>query len=702
VDILNAPTVIDGDQGWEKFDAKSNPELLQPGTLQRSTNLRLDRGIATVRKGAFRRGDLITGRDVLTLDFNLAPDINVSSIVRSASVATVTVSSPHGMSVGTIVNLRDTGIAAYNGDFFVTSVPSSTSFTFTVTGAPGNVGAVGVMNAGPVLGTGPLEDPIRTAARYVNAAAAGKPEYIILASKFRSYHYREGVVQIPIIEYPAGETVDETDDVSLVQANDRMYLLRSPVEEGLFAPFTVTSITRDGMVATATAVGHYMQVGNRVRIIGTAQAAYNQEFDITSITPDTFTFNVSFDPVTPATPDNSVITAQRVKPPMYWDGVSPVWTVTPGGSNPAGATFSRMPGNSAIAVYFNNQFGIARSNDEWWLSDIFDPDTYDPFTKSFRTGAGGNDYIVAAHVFADRDLLVFCRYSIWRIHIELDSTGTSIDTAASYIAIVTTEVGCRARNSVAMVRNYIYFLSDSGVYRIDPNFTEQRLTEQTLLLSYPIEPILTDLNLDEADKASASFQDNRYWLLIQRNGDGGSANTLLSFFLLNDGWESVDAFTGLDGVQLVKALYNNKERLFCASEGAGVLFLLNEKKDGDDPADSDLPIVEITGTGLARRYICGDSFNPKRFVRFKSLVNLAANGSAAATAFYLNPETTQPLSTTIATTAEDYALKLPLRNRAHAVDMQMALTKPDSEWRNCAVEATTSGQPPDTRSRTQN
>jgi hypothetical protein len=132
-----------------------------------------------------------------------------------------------------------------------------------------------------------------------------------------------------------------------------------------------------------------------------------------------------------------------------------------------------------------------------------------------------------------------------------------------------------------------------------------------------------------------------------------------------------------------------------------VLFLLNEKTDGDDPADSDLPIIEVNGTGLARRYICNDSFNPKRFVRFKSMVNLAANGSATATAIYLNPESTQPLATTLATMAEDYALKLPLRYRAHAVDMQMALTKPNSEWRNCAVEATTSGQPPDTRSRTQ-
>lgn len=697
----NSPTVIDGDQGWSKFDAKSNPELLQPGTLQLATNLRLDRGIAKVRRGAYRRGDLITGDDVLTLDFPLAADINVSSIVRAGTTATVTVASPHGLAIGDITNLRDTGIAAYNGDFFVLTVPTTTSFTMSVIGAPGNIGAVGVMNAGPVLGTGPLEDPIRAAGRYVNAAAAGKPEYIILASKFRSYHYREGIPIVPVIEYPAGETVDATDDVSLVQANDRMYLLRAPIEEGLFAPFTITALVQSGGIATATAVGHYMQVDYRVRIVGTGQAAYNQEFDITSITADTFTFNVSFDPVSPATAANSVITAQRVKPPMYWDGVSPVWVVTPGGSNPAGATFSRMPGNSAIAVYFNNQFGIARSNDEWWLSDIFDPDTYDPFTKSFRTGAGGNDYIVAAHVFADRDLLVFCRYSIWRIHIQLDETGVSIDTALSYIAIVTTEVGCRARNSVAMVRNYIYFLSDSGVYRIDPNFTEQRLTEQTLLLSFPIEPILTDLNLDAADKASGMFQDNRYWLMIERNGDGGSMNTLLSFFLLNDGWESVDAFTGLDGVQLVKALYNNKERLFCASEGAGVLFLLNELTTGDDSADSDDPILEVTGTGLARRYICGDSFNPKRFVRFKSMVNLAAGGTATATAFYLNPETTQALATTIATGAEDYALKLPLRNMAHAVDMQMQLTKPDSEWRNCAVEATTSGQPPDTRTRTQ-
>lgn len=696
--IENDPEVRDGDAGFLRLNARNNPELLAAGDLQVSENLRLDRGVAIVRKGARSRGKNITGSPVLTLPFDLAPDIAVVSITRAGSTATVTTSTVHGLTAGRVVNLRDTGRAAYDADFFALTIPTTTSFTIHVAGAPVNVIGAGIVNAGPVLGTGPIADPVRAAERYVNALSAGKPEYLILAAGPRTYHYQEGSPAVLIVEFPAGETLDESDEVAMIQALDRMYLLRAPQEAGEFAPFTVTEITRVGNLATARASGHWIQVGNRVRIGQAGQQAYNQEFDVTATTPDTFSFTVLHEPTTPATAVGPHITAQRVKPPMYWDGVTSTWQKAPGGSHPAGATYSRMPGNCVIAIYgTNNSLGIARSKDEWWKSGILDLDTYDEFGRSFRTGAGGNDYIVAAQPFADGDELVLCRYSIYRAHLELTADGAGFDPATSYCILLTDEIGCRARDSVATVRTDIYFLADSGVYRIDPNFTKQRLVALSSLLSDPVRPITERIVWDAADAASGVFFNSRYYLLVQRD-DQTAPNMLLVYSTLNDAWESVDLFEGLDGVALVTARYNGRERLFCAG-GPNVLTLLEDRDDGDEIAGEILPVAGIART---RRYTMGSATDMKRFLRVKAPARLAAGATYACRAILQDPESTNTVGADAALAGQkDVVEKFPIRRSAHSVEIETEIIGPGSELRGVVVEAASPSAPPEQRTRSQ-
>jgi len=693
---VNAEIEQMGDGGFARLNARNNPDLLAAGELQVSENLRLDRGVARTRLGARRRGDLIAGAPVLTLDFTLGADIPLVSVVRAGSLATVTTSAPHGAELSDVVNLSGTGIAAYDDDFYVTGVLSTTRLTVVVVGAPGNSGAVGNLRLDPLLGTGPLTTPLRAAGRFVNAFVAGRPEYVVLAAEEFALAYQDADPVTLQVAYPAGETVDSDDDVTLLQAANRMYLLRAPVESGVWASFAIEGITRVGTTARVSAPGHWLVVGNRVRISGALEAGWNHEFDVTGVTPSAFSFEVAGAPTSPAGVYAARLEALRVKPPLYWDGVAPAFVRTVTGSHPLGPTYARMPGSSAVAVYFNNMLGVARSADEWWLSDVLDPDTFDPFSKSFRTGGGGADYIVAGHAFADRDLIVFCRYSVWRVRAVLDASGTELNASASFVALVTSEIGCCARRSVATVRNFVYFLSDAGVYRIDPNFTEQRLTEQTLLLSDPVKPITDRIDWTAAAGACGVFHDARYWLLVSlvpgadiawpvtayqtggtvadaeerycgihydtavefagpesdpvtfsaptagsygslevvaydRRGvrvwsrhtavaDGATAelvvspsefvryspcenatpgeawcgcpdldvparvNTILVYSLLNEGWESLDIYGALDGVDLVVARSANRERLFCASANVGLIYLLEDRADGDDAA----------------------------------------------------------------------------------------------------------------------
>jgi len=65
-----------------------------------------------------------------------ADPFSVTSLTRSGSVATVTTSLAHDLTVGINALVSGAVQIEYNGNFTVVSVPTSTSFTYTVTGTP--------------------------------------------------------------------------------------------------------------------------------------------------------------------------------------------------------------------------------------------------------------------------------------------------------------------------------------------------------------------------------------------------------------------------------------------------------------------------------------------------------------------------------------------------------------------------------------
>ena len=69
--------------GFLGYSSRMNPVSLQPGMLQLSENMRLDRGVAVTRKGAKRlASDISVSGTPLSLDFILSPAPN-EPIVRS-------------------------------------------------------------------------------------------------------------------------------------------------------------------------------------------------------------------------------------------------------------------------------------------------------------------------------------------------------------------------------------------------------------------------------------------------------------------------------------------------------------------------------------------------------------------------------------------------------------------------------------------
>lgn len=70
------------------------------------------------------------------VDNNDSYTMSVSSITRSGSTATVTTTVAHTLSAGDVVTISGAGQSEYNKSLIVATVPTDTTFTYSVSGTP--------------------------------------------------------------------------------------------------------------------------------------------------------------------------------------------------------------------------------------------------------------------------------------------------------------------------------------------------------------------------------------------------------------------------------------------------------------------------------------------------------------------------------------------------------------------------------------
>jgi hypothetical protein len=660
---LESPVLRDGDAGFIGYASRVNPVALPPSVLQISENMRLDRGVAVTRKGAKRLADDISpGQEPLTVPFvlNPAPD---EPIVRSV----------------------------YSGGIFASAIMLS----------PDEVNSMEVVVlAGPDRAFTYLTDDTL---KFSAAWAAG-----VLAvdgnDNLVTENDEEFIVSLLPSEltYPTGntdETVEPTDTVNMIQAFDRLYLFREAdtSQPGWETKYTNGSgITVSGTTATVHVPGHDYAVDNRVRIEGSAASAAfdGHEYDITAVATDTFEIAVP----SGVTPDASAnIRVRRVKPPLYWSGEPTTDFVRADAGIPDVGISYRTLRSAPWASYINNRLIVPDGKQNVMISDILDPDVFDPFFQSFRVGVGGNDKVVAVHPWVEGAFLVFCRKSIWLAQVNqfasTDGSGFSIDTPISKLELLTDEIGCSARRSIATAGQFIYFLSDSGVYRLDSRL-DLKLRGQTLPLSDPIADQLQDLNADLVEDSVGLYFDNRYFIAVPLAG----AETLNGVFIynqLNEQWETRDIY-GFGVRNFLVADINNRRRLLISNR-AGKLMLLDEIEAGDQSPDAQADVVTpVPGRIVTRRYGFG-SMSTKRFVRSLADVVLPDTGSIQVRAILVNPDRSivlVPGQTNDSGLSEDYTLKQPIRMKAHYAELEFTTSASRPEIRNVSIEAHGPSRPP--------
>lgn len=228
--------------------------------------------------------------------------------------------------------------------------------------------------------------------------------------------------------------------------------------------------------------------------------------------------------------------------------------------------------------------------DEIIFSNGLDPETYDDLNGKFRPNAGTADFIVGMHSFAQDQLLVFMRNSIHLI------SGTS-NLKASSVSLITSEVGCVAKNSIVQVGNNILFLSDNGVYGV--SFQDlYNLRGNDFPLSEPIEKTIRSINKDAWSKSVGVYYDNKYYLAVPVGTGQTSNNRVIIYNFLNKQWESVDSVDSTAGFDFDNLLVagDGPTRGVYAINTFGGVHKLEGRVDGVDLITSDPSTVGLVET----------------------------------------------------------------------------------------------------------
>jgi hypothetical protein len=498
------------------------------------------------------------------------------------------------------------------------------------------------------------------------------------------------------------ERIEATDTVSMLQAYDRLYVFREAAQTGNYAQklTNATGIAVSGTTATVNVNTHGYPEGATVRIEGSTTPAFDgHEFRVlgTNLNANSFEITVPAGTAAHAVAD---IRVRRVKPPLHWDGGSGNFVRAAAGVPSEGPTYTKMP-SVGWASYINNRLYLARNRDTVAISDILDPDIYDPFWNSFRAGAGGDDRIVAIHPWVEGQVLVFCRKSIWLATIgqfsSTDGSGFSIDTPVTSLVQLTNEIGCSARNTIVTAGQFVFFLSDAGIYRLDSRL-DLKLRGDTTPLSEPIADLFATVVQSRVEKvAFALWHNNRYLIALPTSTEPLDGNQLvLAWNSLNQQWEYRDIYPASAAInQIMVATYDNQRRIFSIPR-TGNLYLLEENTNARDDNAANGGTSLVSGRIKTRRYGMG-SMQTKRFVRSLADVVLPDTAGITVKAITINPDaeiTLVPGQTNTSGLSEDYTLKQPIRQKSHYCELQFETTANRPEIRNVSIEAAGQSLPP--------
>jgi len=402
---------------------------------------------------------------------------------------------------------------------------------------------------------------------------------------------------------------------------------------------------------------------------------------------------------------------------LRWDGSTTI-------AVPAAGTHHNYP-NSRHAIYYGNRHIVQTDRNTIQVSHYLSDSTWSALDV-FTINDGSSDTLVAVTPWTLNEFVIFMRNSIFyaAAGVGANASGNAATEADSYIKSLASDIGCIAKGSIVQAGGGILFLSDNGVYMLNPagagngsaNTPEgMRLLTLAEPLSSPISDVIARINFAAVDKAVSAYWENRYYLAVPLDGSTVN-NTVLVYNFLNKAWESVDTYNAAQAIEkFVVAKRGNRRRLFMVDKNEGV-FLLEELDNDEFSASSpgvtgtpvlpfyipatltalSFPPITIAGELITRAY----TFQTNREKRFSSLqvdAAFTAGANLQTTFITVNPDFNTVINSYGSPLEEDVTLRLPVRKSGYYSQVKFNTTNLRPSIRSVTVEAIVPGHMTQTR-----
>jgi hypothetical protein len=332
-------------------------------------------------------------------------------------------------------------------------------------------------------------------------------------------------------------------------------------------PGLVTGATYSstGSTVTITKSAHGLVAGAKLHV-NTSATGYGGAVTIISATTNTFTYPIpaarpassgdaTYNATNFITPEDEVELYQATgvgfvyilrgfnKSTLRWDGSTTI-------NIPDTHSHTDYP-NSRHAIYYGNRHIVQTDRNTIEVSHYLE-DNHWSALDVFTINDGSNDSIVAITPWTLNEFVIFMRNSIFYASagVGANAVGDAAQEDNSYIKSLATDIGCIAKDSIVQAGGGIIFLSDNGVYMLNPagagngaaNTPEgMRLLTLAEPLSAPINDIISRINYNAVGGSVAAYWENRYYLSVPLDSSTRN-NVTLVYNFINKAWESVDTY----------------------------------------------------------------------------------------------------------------------------------------------------------------
>lgn len=407
--------------------------------------------------------------------------------------------------------------------------------------------------------------------------------------------------------------------------------------------------------------------------------------------------------------DKVFITRGWSKRPLVWDLIN---TITAIPVSPSSA--HQFPNCTGLLYYANRLIALgkhhletntARNHDTISVSNYLDYEMWDA-VDAFTINNGGNDQVVGVSPWTLNEFLVFMRNSIFYVGVGSNryATGDGLSTD-SYIRTLATDIGCSARKSVVQAGGGVFFLSDNGVYFLQPqpaSAESMKLLTMADPISAPIDDVIQRINRNYAHRSVATYWNNRYYLAVPLDSSVDNNAVLVYNFILRQ-WESVDTYpAGFDVFEFVVAKKDNQRRLYCVDTDQGVFLM--EQLDWDEYGNSTgtpvLPFYlpdtlsnlsftpnDIIAVLKTRRYTL-NTYQDKRFSTCETEVLCDAGSQIQTDAQVFNPDISYTVDTFGSEFSEDSIRRNGIRKIGSGIQFIYTVSNLRPSIRSSSVYAT--------------